>query len=122
MAEEIQTRTAKHRAFQHLQTIDVPLDWAGTPRQGHSRFDRCIVALETFRYASKRGQRARRCLLQPRLEPLRRPGPEELGKVLGECHGLREGRVCLRQPIEQRLGQHQPETAPRLRAPLAPSR
>jgi len=28
MAEEIQTRTAKHLAFQHLQTIDVPLDWA----------------------------------------------------------------------------------------------
>lgn len=48
-AEESQTRPAKHLAFQHLQTIAVALDWAGTPGEGDPGFDGRLVALETLR-------------------------------------------------------------------------
>ena len=41
-AEEIEARSAKHVALQHLQAVDVPLDRAGTPGQGDAGFDRCI--------------------------------------------------------------------------------
>ena len=53
-AEEIEVRAAEHLAFHHFQAVDVPLDRTSTPRHGHPRFDRCIVALQTFRQASKR--------------------------------------------------------------------
>ena len=36
-AQEIEARAAKHLALQHFEAIDVPLDRAGTPGQGHAR-------------------------------------------------------------------------------------
>src|ERR1041385_9208968 len=80
--QEIKACPAIHVALEHLQPVDMARHGTRTPGQRHTRFDRCIVTLETFCYAPKRGQRARRCLLQPRLEPLWLPGPEQPRKVL----------------------------------------
>src|SRR5262249_37500582 len=44
--QEIETRAAKHLPLQHLEAVDVPLDWAIGPGQGHTGFDGCIVVLE----------------------------------------------------------------------------
>ena len=50
-AEEIKARTAKHLTFQHFETIDMALDRAGRPGQGHPRFDRLVVLRQPFRKA-----------------------------------------------------------------------
>ena len=50
-AEQIEARPANHLAFQHFQTVDVPLDRARTPGQGDARFDRLIVVAEPARKA-----------------------------------------------------------------------
>ena len=102
-AQESEARPAKHLALPPLQPVDVPFHGTATPGQGAPGFDGRIVALETLRAALQRGQRTRRRLLQPPLEPLRLPGTEELRKALGECNGLREGGVRLTQPVAQRL-------------------
>jgi hypothetical protein len=62
-----------------------------------------IGALETFREALQRGQRARRCRLQPPIEPLRLPHTEELRQAWGERDRLRAGSVCVVQSSEQGL-------------------
>ena len=46
-AEEIEVRPAKHLAFQHLETVNVPLDWTGTPGEGHPGFDRRVVLIQS---------------------------------------------------------------------------
>jgi hypothetical protein len=102
-AEEIEARSATHLALQHLQAIDVPLDRAGPPRQGHPGFDRRRVALEPFCYALQRGQCARCRLRQPRIERLRLPGTEELRKAVSEPDRLREGNMRVGQAGEQGL-------------------
>ena len=84
-------RPAIHVALEHLQTVDVPFHGAATPGQGDACFDCRIVALETFRYALKRGQRACCRLLQPRIEPIRLPDTEDLRNAVGEHDRLREG-------------------------------
>ena len=87
-AEEIEARAAKHLAFQHFEAIDVPLDRAGAPGQGHPRFDRLIVLVQPL---------AKRCMassvlvvraLQPGIEVLGLPLAHEVGKVLREVDGL----------------------------------
>ena len=52
-AEEIKVRAAKHLTFQHFETIDMALDRAGRPGQGHPRFDRLIVLRQPFRKRCK---------------------------------------------------------------------
>ena len=81
----------------------MPLDRAGTPRQGYPCFDRRIVALETLCDALKRGQRARCRLLPPRLELLRLPGLEELRTAVSEPDRRREGSLRVVQAGEQVL-------------------
>ena len=58
-AEEIEVRAAKHLAFHHFQAVDVPLDRAGTPGQGHPGFDRGIVLAEPTGKALQGLQRTR---------------------------------------------------------------
>src|SRR5262249_30865581 len=83
-AEEIEARAAKHVAFQHLQPVDVPLDRAGTPGQGHPGFDRLIVLLEPARKALEGLQRTGRRAREPGIEALRLPLADEGCKVLRE--------------------------------------
>src|SRR5262249_49337545 len=108
-----------------LQPVDVPFDRATTPGQRAAGFDGGIVALETLREAPQHGQRARRRLLQPRIELLRLPGTEELREALGKYHDLRKDGVRLLQLVEHRLvlrcqvirpTQHQPRRLARREA------
>ena len=50
-AEEIKARAAKHLTFQHFETIDMALDRAGRPGQGHPRFDCLVILRQPFRKA-----------------------------------------------------------------------
>ena len=67
-AEEIEARPAKHLALQHFEAIDVPLDGARTPGQGHARFDRLVVLVEPGGKALHGLQRTRGRALQPGIE------------------------------------------------------
>ena len=79
---------AHHLAFHHFQPVDVPLDRAGTPRQGHAGFDRCIVLAEPARKALEGLQRTGRRAREPGIEALRLPLADEGCKVLCEVHRL----------------------------------
>jgi hypothetical protein len=79
-------RAAKHLAFHHFQPVDVPLDRAGTPRQGDAGFDRCIVLAEPARKALEGLQRTGR--------RARKPGIEALGLPLAD-----QGREVLREVV-----------------------
>ena len=63
--------------------------------------DRRIVTPETLCETPKHGQPACGCLLQPRIELLWLPGPEEPREVLRERDRLREGGMCVVQACEQ---------------------
>src|SRR4029450_3721621 len=67
-AQEIEVRAAEHLAFHHFQAVDVPLDRAGTPRQGDAGFDRCIVLAEPARKALEGLQRTGRRAREPGIE------------------------------------------------------
>jgi hypothetical protein len=47
--EQIETGTAKHLAFECLQTLDMALHRAMTPGQGDTSFDRVVVVAPPFR-------------------------------------------------------------------------
>src|SRR5262244_3192335 len=55
--EEIEVRSAKHLAFQHLEAIDMALDRSVAPGHGHPSFDRVVVLREPLRKASQGRQR-----------------------------------------------------------------
>ena len=87
-AQEIEVRAAKHLAFHHFQPVDVPLDRAGTPRQGDAGFDRRIVLAEPARKALQGLERTGSRALQPGIEALRLALAHEVGKVLREVDRL----------------------------------
>src|SRR5438093_9873047 len=87
-AQEIEVRAAKHLAFHHFQPVDVPLDRAGTPRQGDAGFDRLIVLAEPARKALQGLERTGSRALQPGIEALRLALAHELCKVLREVDRL----------------------------------
>src|SRR5215831_18686545 len=87
-AQEIEVRAAKHLAFHHFQPVDVPLDRAGTPRQGDAGFDRLIVLAEPARKALQGLERTGSRALQPGIEALRLALAHEVGKVLCEVDRL----------------------------------
>ena len=87
-AEEIEVRAAEHLAFHHFQPVDVPLDRAGTPRQGDTGFDRLIVLAEPARKALQGLERTGSRALQPGIEALRLALAHELCKVLREVDRL----------------------------------
>src|SRR5215831_21361383 len=94
-AQEIEVRAAKHLAFHHFQPVDVPLDRAGTPRQGDAGFDRLIVLAEPARKALQGLERTGSRALQPGIEALRLALAHELGKVLREVDRLRHRGLLL---------------------------
>src|SRR4029434_4937370 len=67
-AAEIEARPAKHLAFQHFEAVDMPLDRAGRPGQGHPGFDRLVVLIQPFRKALPGLQRASGRALEPGIQ------------------------------------------------------
>src|SRR5258707_14225516 len=96
-AEGIKARATNHLTFQHFETIDMAIDRAGRPGQGHPRFDRRIVVPEPVGKALQGLQRTSRRALQPGLQRVRLPLAHELGKVLREVHGLGDRGLLLPQ-------------------------
>ena len=104
-AEEIEVRAAKHLAFHHFQPVDVPLDRAGTPRQGDAGFDRCIVLAEPARKALEGLQRTGRRAREPGIEALGLPLADQGSEVLCEVDRLGHlGRLCVKLDELLRLG------------------
>src|SRR5215468_3873927 len=102
-AEEIETCTPEHLALQHLEAIDVPLDRAGTPGQGHTGVDGLVVLLEPARKALEGLQRTGRRAREPGIEALWLPLADEGCKVLREGNRLGDlGR--LRVELGELLG------------------
>ena len=93
--KEIEARTAKHLALQHLQAIDVPFHGACAPGQGDPRFDRGLVLVQPGGEASQGLHRTGRGTLQPGIKRLGLPLAYELRKLLGEINGLRDLRLLL---------------------------
>lgn len=89
--------------FSIFRRVIGPSTGLGLPGQGAPGFDGRIVALDTLRSASPRGQRARRRLLSPRVAPRRLPGTEARRTAWGECESLCAGGVRLTPPVEHRL-------------------
>jgi hypothetical protein len=87
-AEEIETRAAKHLAFQHLEAINVSRDRPGTPRQRHASFDRRIVVPQTLGKALKHPKRTLGCALQSGIELRTLALAHELGKVFRQGDGF----------------------------------
>jgi hypothetical protein len=87
-AEEIETRSPKHLALQHLQTVDVSLDRAATPGQRHPGFDRRIILVESGSKALQGLQRTGGRAREPRIELRRLPLADQSGKVLRQVDGL----------------------------------
>ena len=93
---EIEVRAAKHLAFHHFQPVDVPLDRAGTPRQGDIGFNRCIVLAEPARKALEGLQRTGRRAREPGIEALGLPLADQGREVLCEVDRLGHlGRLCV---------------------------
>src|SRR5882672_199037 len=86
--QEIKTRAAKHLAFEHFETIDMPLDRAGRPGQSHARFDHLVILIQPFRKALQGLQRTGRRALQPGIKRVRLALAYALRKVLGEVNRL----------------------------------
>lgn len=104
-AEEIEGRAAKHLAFHPCQPVDVPLDRAGTPRQGDAGFDRGIVLAEPARKALEGLQRTGRRAREPGIEALGLPLADQGSEVLGEVDRLGHlGRLCVKLDELLRLG------------------
>src|SRR5712691_6411545 len=87
-AEEIKTRPAEHLAFQHFEAVDMPLDRAGRPGQGHPGFDRLVVLIQPFRKALPGLQRAGGRALEPGIELLGLALAYQGGKVLRKVDRL----------------------------------
>src|SRR5262249_50899659 len=68
--------------------VDVPLDRAGTPGQGHPGFASLIVLVEPARKALEGLQCTGRRAREPGIEALRLPLADEGGKVLREVNRL----------------------------------
>jgi hypothetical protein len=85
--EQIKAGAAEHLALEHFQTIDVTLDRAGTPREGHAGFDRVVVVAQPFRKALQGHARVLRRPCQPRIQMVRLSLAHELGEILGSDNG-----------------------------------
>ena len=72
-AEEIEVCPAKHLAFQHFEAVNVPLDWARTPRQGHPSFDCLVVLIQSCGEASQSLDRTGGGAREPQIELRRLP-------------------------------------------------
>src|SRR6266446_1015545 len=95
-AEQIEAGPAKHLAFQHLEAVDVPLDWAGTPGQGDTGFDRGIVLIQSCGKAAYSLDRTGRRTLEPWIELRRLPLANQDGKILRQVDRLGNlGRLCV---------------------------
>jgi hypothetical protein len=87
-AEEIETRPAKHLAFEHFEAIDMPLDRASRPGQRHARFDRLVILIQSFRKALQGLQRTGCRALQPGVKRFRLPLADQGRKVLRQVDRL----------------------------------
>jgi len=97
-AEQIEVCPAKHLALHHFQAIDVPLDRAGTPGEGHARFDGLIVLAEPARKALEGLQRTGRRAREPGIEALRLPLADEGRRDSGDT-GSRRSRIRVSQGV-----------------------
>jgi hypothetical protein len=88
-AEEIETRAPEHWTFHHLEAIDVPLDRAGTPGQGHPGFDCLVILVQPGGEASHSIDSTRGGAFEPGIELRRLPLTDQRGKVPREVHRLR---------------------------------
>ena len=86
--QEIETRAAKHLPLQHFEAVDVPLDRAIGPRQGHARFDGRIVVAEPTGKAAQGLQRTCARPRQPWIQMRGLPLAHHLRKVLRQVHRL----------------------------------
>ena len=94
---------AQHLAFQQLEAVDVSLDRAGTPGQGHPSFDCLLGLLAPARKAWQGLQRTGRRARAPGIEARRLPLADEVGKVLCQVDRLSDlGR--LRVELGELLG------------------
>jgi hypothetical protein len=98
---------AHHLAFEHFETINMPLDGARTPAQGHAGFHCSVVLIQpsgkTLQGLQRTGGRA----LQPGIKMLRLPLAHKGQKVLREVNRLGYfGMLCtqLAQLLDFRLG------------------
>ena len=82
-------RSAKHLPFQHLEAIDMPLDWPAAPWPGDPGFDRRIVLKQPRREAAQGVQRTGGRACEPRIELRGLPLAHQSGKVLRQVHGPR---------------------------------
>jgi hypothetical protein len=87
-AEEIEVRPAKHLAFQHLEAVNVPLDWARTPRQGHPGFDCLVVLIQSCGEAAQSLDRAGGGAREPQIELRRLPLAHQGHEILREVDRL----------------------------------
>src|SRR6267378_6606551 len=86
--QEIKTRAPKHLAFEHFETIDMPLDRAGRPGQSHACFDRLVILIQPFRKALQGLQRTGRRALQPGVKRFRWLLADQGRKVLRQVDRL----------------------------------
>jgi len=96
-------RSAKHLPFQHLEAIDMPLDWPAAPWPGDPGFDRRIVLKQPRREAAQGVQRTGGRACEPRIELRGLPLAHQSGKVLRQVHGLGH-RSRLRAELGELLG------------------
>src|SRR5215510_15221587 len=101
-AEEIEMRTAKHLALQHLQTVEVAFDGAIAPGQRHPSFDGGIAVAQSVRKTLQGLHRTGRGAGEPAIKALRLAGPHEVGKVPGQRDRLSQLRL-LRGELYQLL-------------------
>src|SRR4029453_12740031 len=105
--QEIETRAAKHLPLQHFEAVDVPLDRAIGPRQGHARFDGRIVVAEPTGKAAQGLQRTCARPRQPWIQMRGLPLAHHLRKVLRQVNrlsNLDRVRVELRELLGLMVG------------------
>jgi hypothetical protein len=100
LPEKSHLSPAIHLPFEHFQTIDLPLNGPGAPRQGDARFDGIIIRSQAIGQALERLKATGCSTLKPGFKLARLMLTHERGKILRQRDRLGDFTLGRLEPSE----------------------